>query len=183
MHAGETFTNVSKRRKDRYIEGSVMPDGDESIGSRRARSNWIRRPMMTDFEGRPTVHGSFPAAPGRISTPLYRPFLLFWDLLERRMLCRAHGNGNAGDRCVSLASPVYTVFLLDRIAIEWPLREIIDESVGRREDWSLEFSSRDGQRNIGDGIFVSSDCESNLTVDRCWLIYYDEMVINYRCYY
>ncbi|KAK1134818.1 hypothetical protein K0M31_007589 [Melipona bicolor] len=75
-----------------------MPDGDESIGGRRARSNWIRRPMMTDFEGRPTVHGSFPAAPGRISTPLYRPFLLFWDLLERRMLCRAHGNGNAGDR-------------------------------------------------------------------------------------
>lgn len=43
VHAGEAFTNVSKRRKDRYIDGSVMPDGDESIGGRRARSNWIRR--------------------------------------------------------------------------------------------------------------------------------------------
>lgn len=32
---------------------------------------------------------SFPAAPGRISTPLYRLFLLFWDLLDRRMLCRS----------------------------------------------------------------------------------------------
>ena len=116
MHAGETFTNVSKPRRDRYIEGSVMPDGDESIGGRRARSNWIRRPMMTDFEGRPTVHGSFPAAPGRISTPLYRPFLLFRDLLERRMLCRAHGNGNAGDRCVSLAFLVPPRSNRDRMA-------------------------------------------------------------------
>lgn len=50
-------SNVSKRRKDRYIGRSVMPDGDESIADRRARSNWIPRRWWptSRADGRSTI--------------------------------------------------------------------------------------------------------------------------------
>lgn len=81
--------------------------------------------MMTDFESRPTARDRFLRHQEGYRLRSIDCFYysgIYWIA----GCCVAHGNGNAA-LCVSLCPRA--LFLLNRIAAEWLLREVIGESI------------------------------------------------------